>query len=137
MKIIICGSMAFSEQMLQLKSDLEAMGHEATVPHNAEKYVTRELSAENRQESTANKIAGNLIQEYYWAIRDADAVIIADYDKNGIKDYVGGNSFLEAGYAHALEKKLYFINGIPEMPYSDELRALQPMVLMGDLSRIL
>ena len=136
MKIIICGSMSFSPEMMDIKKHLEEMGHEAVLPHNTEKYVTQELSAESSQESTANKIAGNLIQKYYWEIQEADAVIIANYDKNGIPNYVGGNSFLEAGYAHALDKKLYFINDIPEMPYSDELRALQPLILLGDLSQI-
>jgi len=69
-------------------------------------------------------------------IADADAVIVANCDKGNIKNYIGGNSFLEAGFAHILNKKLYFLNNIPEMIYSDELRALQPVILNGDLSLI-
>ena len=33
------------------------------------------------------------------------------------------------GFAHVLNKKIYLLNNIPEMSYSDEIRAMQPIVL--------
>jgi hypothetical protein len=69
-------------------------------------------------------------------IKAADAVVVTNYDKKGIKNYIGGNSFLEAGFAHVMDKRLYFINDIPEMIYSDELRAFRPVILRGDLNKI-
>jgi len=59
-----------------------------------------------------------------------------NYDKRGIKNYIGGNSFLEMGFAHILQKKIFLLNGIPEIIYSDEIKAMQPTVLNGDLSKI-
>ena len=45
----------------------------------------------------------------YWAIiKDADAILVANFDKNGIKDYVGGNSFLEMGFTHVLKNRSIF-----------------------------
>ncbi|MCX6720703.1 MAG: hypothetical protein NTW11_02775 [Candidatus Staskawiczbacteria bacterium] len=136
MKIAICGSMSFSKEMVEIKKRLEEKGHEVLLPHDTEKYVSGELAFESGGESTMRKIAGNLIQEYFLEIKNNDAVVVANYDKNGIKNYVGGNSFLEAGFAHVLGKKLYFINDIPNMPYADEIKAMQPIILNGDLGKI-
>jgi len=138
MKIVICGSMKFSKEMLKIKENLNCLGFKnVVVPHNAEKYAADELGEETRHESTKNKIEKDLIRAYYNEIVSADAVIIANYSKNGVANYIGGNSFLEAAFAHVLNKKLYFLFDVPEMIYSDELRALQAVILDGDLAKIL
>jgi hypothetical protein len=108
MRFVVCGSMAFSKEMLELKIFLEESGHQVMVPYNADKYASGDISPESNFESTKNKIEGNLIQEYFFEIRNSDAVIVVNYEKKGIKNYIGGNSFLEAGFAHALDKKLFF-----------------------------
>jgi hypothetical protein len=137
MKIVICGSMKFSEEMLDLKLKLNSLGfNQVVVPRNTEKYAIKEKQFEVSSESVKNKIDHDLIREYYQEINSADAVLIANYDKNGVKNYVGGNSFLEAAFAHVLNKRLYFLNDIPEMSYSDEMKALQPIILNGDLNQI-
>lgn len=128
--------MSASKQIVKMKKVLERKGHEVFVPKNAEKYASGKLAMENNRESTEHKIEHNLIKKYYSLIEKSDAVIVTNYDKGSVKNYVGGNSFLEAGFAHALNKKLYFMNDIPDMTYSDELRALRPVVLKGDLSKI-
>lgn len=128
--------MSFSKEMLQLKSDLESLGFlDVVIPHNTERYASNEL-AETSHEAVKEKLDRDLIRSYYQEIASADAVIIANYDKNGIKNYIGGNSFLEAAFAHVFNKKLYFLFDIPEMMYSDELKVFQPIVLNGELKQI-
>jgi len=136
MKIVICGSMSASKQMIELEKMLKIKGYEVVLPKNADKYASKELQAESSHESIKHKIDHDLIREYYLTIKDADAVIIANYDKGNIKNYIGGNSFMEAGFAHVLNKKLYFMNDVPDLTYSDELKALQPIILNNDLSLI-
>lgn len=136
MRFVICGSMMFAKEMLDIKRFLEDAGHSVMVPYNAEKFVSGEFAPESSVEAAQKKIAGNLVQEYFLEIKAADAVIVANHEKKGIKNYIGGNSFLEAGFAHVLDKKLYFVNDIPEMIYSDELRAFRPIILKGDLKKI-
>lgn len=136
MKIVICGSMSVSKQMIEIEKNLEERGCEVVIPRNADKYASRELQAEGSYESTKNKIEHNLIREYYSMIKNADAVLVVNCDKGDIKNYIGGNSFLEAGFAHVLNKKLYFLNDIPDVAYGDELKALQPIILNNDLSLI-
>ncbi|MBI3413315.1 MAG: hypothetical protein HY051_04505 [Candidatus Aenigmarchaeota archaeon] len=52
-----------------------------------------------------------------------------NFDKKGIKNYIGGNTFLEMGFAHVLNKKIFIWNGVPSMPYTDEIIATQPFVM--------
>jgi len=136
MKIVICGSMSASKQMIEIEKLLKEKGYEVVLPARADRYASGDLQAEDSHEAIKNKVEYDLIREHYLSIKDADAVIIANYDKGDIKNYIGGNSFLEAGFAHVLNKKLYFVNDIPVMNYSDELYALQPIILNGDLSQI-
>lgn len=136
MKIVICGSMSLSDRMIEIEKMLVANGHDVVLPKSADKYASGELEMESAADSVRNKIGDDLIRGHYESIKDSDAVVIANYGKNRIANYIGGNSFLEAGFAHVLGKKLYFVNDIPEISYRDELLALQPIILHGDLSKI-
>jgi nucleoside 2-deoxyribosyltransferase len=136
MKIIICGSMSFSKEMLKIANKLKQNNHEVILPHNAEKYAEESLTSETSSKSTENKIKNDLIRGYYKEIKNADAILVTNFDKNNIKNYIGGNSFLEIGYAHVLNKLIFLLNNIPEMPYSEEIKAMQPLVINNDLSQI-
>lgn len=138
MKIVICGSMRFSKGMVKLKEELDSLGfRDVKLPYNTERYASGELNAETTKDSIRIKIEKDLIRNYFNEIKEADAVLVANYDKAGIKNYIGGNSFLEAAFACVLNKDLYFLFDIPEMIYTDELKALQPVILNGDLSKII
>ena len=136
MKIVICGSMSSSVEMLAAKNELVRMGHEVVLPHDTELYATQVLKSETAHESTQNKIQGDLIRKYFEIIKNSDAVLVVNLDKNGVSHYIGGNSFLEIAFGHVLGKEVYILNELPEMSYLDELRAMQPTILYGDLSRL-
>ena len=87
-------------------------------------------------ESTEEKIIDDLIRGYFEEIKSSDAVLAVNEDKNGILNYIGGNTFLEIGFAHVLDKKIYLLNDIPEVSYKAEIIAMQPIVLNGDLKKI-
>lgn len=136
MKIVICGSMSVSKEMLQMKLNLEKLDHRVILPKGTEKYASEEKKCENRNESTQNKIDDDLIRSYFEIIEKADAVIAANYNKKHRKNYLGGNTFLEIGFAHVLDKKIYLMNPIPNISYADEIKAMKPVILNGDLSKI-
>ena len=62
--------------------------------------------------------------------------MIANYDKNNIKGYIGGNTLMEMGLAFFLKKKIYLLNEIPELSYKEEILGVLPIILNGDLSKI-
>lgn len=135
MKIVICGSMSASKQMIEAEKFFKNKGYEVVVPRNTDLYAAGKLQTESNCESTKNKIDNDLIRKNYSNILNSDIVMVMNCDKGDIKNYIGGNSFLEAGFAHVLNKKLYFLNDVPDMIYADELRAMQPIILYGDLMK--
>ena len=136
MKIAICGSMQLSKKMIEIKNDLEKMGHKVLVPLHAEKYAEFGMSDNEIGESAKRKIDQNLIRDYFDKIKDNDVLLVVNESLKGIDNYIGGNSFLEIGFAQVLDKKIFLLNPIPEIGYKDEIVAMQPIILKGDLSKI-
>ncbi|MBP6921056.1 hypothetical protein KBB89_00725 [Candidatus Gracilibacteria bacterium] len=139
MKITICGSIKFTENMSQISGQLLKNGHETELPLTSIKILSGELTLEEferESEGENRKIQDDVIRKYYEKIKESEAILVANYDKNGIRNYIGGNTFLEIGFAYVLNKKIFLFNEIPEIGYSDEIKAMQPVILGGDLSKI-
>ena len=136
MKISICGSMQFSGEIITLKNGLEDIGHFVNLPKFSEEYAKMDSIDHIITESARNKIEHDLIRKYFEVISGSDAVLVANLTKNGVKNYIGGNSFLEMGFAFVLEKGIYLLNPVPDMHYKDEILAMQPVVIHGDLTKI-
>lgn len=136
-KIVICGSMSASKEMMEAAEYLKSKGYEVTVPHGADMYASGEKAPETDSESTENKRSGGLIRAYYDEIKEADAVLLMNVPKRGISGYIGGNAFLEYGFAHVLDKIIYLMFPYNETsPYVAEMAAMDAHVIDGDLSKI-
>ncbi len=142
MKIVICSSVSFAEEIMKIKETLEKRGFEVVIPEGLADYINdpelNRASGWGTLEGAERKIKNNLIQRYYEEIKTSDTILVVNKDKNGIKNYLGGNSFLEMGYAHVLNKPIYVLNPLPEelKVFYQELVAMQPTVINGDLSQI-
>lgn len=136
MKIVVCGSMSSAVQMVDAEKELLQNHHEVILPKFTKEFAEKVFAEETSHESTKNKIEHDLIRGYFEKIKNADAVLVVNIDKKGIRHYIGGNAFLEMGFAHCLNKKIFLLNDIPKMIYTDELLAMQPVILNGDLSKI-
>jgi len=140
MKIAICGSLVFTYEMERLAKDLHQLGFEVFLPLTSERILRGDVTLEEiKAEKLSGKITervikNNSIRAYCEVIKNSDAILLANYDKNGVKNYIGGNAFLEMGYAHILEKPIFILNDIPDLSYTDEIREMQPIVLNGNLS---
>jgi len=75
----------------------------------------------------------------HWnVIQNCDVVLVLNYDRNGVKNYIGGNTFLEMGFAYILNKPIYLLNPIPEIPYyKTEIIAMKPVVIEGNLNKVI
>jgi diphthamide synthase subunit DPH2 len=142
MKITICASIQFTPKIKEIADSLKKYGHEVTIPDGAERIINGEISLEeflNNVENGENskvKIKHDLIRRYFQKIKDTDAILVLNFTKKGIDNYIGGNTFLEMGFAYVLNKKIFLYNPIPEMHYKDELVTMQPIVLHQDLEKI-
>jgi predicted RNA-binding protein with PUA domain len=134
MKIVLCGSMTFAQKMIQTKNDLITLRHEPNLNELIEGYVKKDPSVS--EAIIENKIKYDVIKVYFEEIKNSDAIIVINEEKNGVKGYIGGNAFLEIGFAYVLGKKIFLLNDIPNLPIKDEIIAMKPIVLNGDLSQV-
>jgi len=136
MKIGVIGSMQYTEKMLELRDKLINLGHDAFVTNLATPFVGK-TDEEKEVIKLQQKNNMDAIREFWKLMQGADAVLVANYDKHGIKNYIGGNTFLEIGFAHVLNQKIFMLNPIPDMPYyKTEIVAMKPIVIEGDLTSI-
>ncbi len=137
MTITICGSMQFHRQMREVKQSLETAGHTVYVPKSIDLMDTagyvHPMEDEERIEA---KIEHDFIREHFRKIEKADAILVLNFDKKGVTNYIGGNTFLEMGLAFWLGKTIYLLYPIPEMDYKTEMHAMQPVILGGDITHI-
>lgn len=139
MKITLCGSSTFKEDMVYYKKRLNGMRHEAILHPHYEAFVKGEkqdLWKRVLKEHAAVKKEQNYIMWYYNAIKNSDAILVINMDKKGQRFYIGGNTLMEIAFAYVNKKKIFLINPIPEISYKDELLAMEPKVIFCDLSEI-
>jgi nucleoside 2-deoxyribosyltransferase len=140
MKITICSSLDFTNAIKEIADSLISMGHEVIIPMTAEMILNNQVGfGQIIREKENGEIAKRIIEQdtiryYYKKIQESDAILVLNYEKKGVSGYIGGSVFLEMGFAHALGKKIFLLNPIPEMHYRDEIKAMQPLILNGDLS---
>ncbi|MFC1789819.1 hypothetical protein ACFLYY_02505 [Patescibacteria group bacterium] len=136
MKILICGSMTCSKKMIETEKGLLELKHKVVLPSHTKEYAELDSFEKMHSESAKNKIKEDLIRDYYNKIKDSDAILVVNEKRNEIDNYIGGNSFLEMGFAHVLNKKIFLLNEIPKVSYKDEIEVMRPVVLNGDLGRV-
>ena len=136
MKIGIIGSMQYTEQMLAMRDKLNTLGHEAFVTDLHKAFIGK-TDEEKEEIKIHQKNNLDAIREFWNMMQGADAVLVLNLDKNGIKNYIGGNTFLEIGFAHVLNQKIFLLNPVPDIQfYKTEIEAMRPIVINGDLSLI-
>lgn len=131
MKIFLICSKAFYGKLEEYKNKLEEMGHEVVLPNC---YDAPETESKYRGTKGHSERKAKMIKHSEDVIKQLDAVLVLNFDKNGQKNYIGGATFLEIYDAFRLGKKIYFINELPEGMLKDELIGFSPVILNGDLS---
>jgi hypothetical protein len=135
MKITICGSMFFSKEMLQVKSELEKAKHIAFVPSDINDCVKNpDLAAD-----VEHCLRTNVQEECFNNVANSDAILVLNYKRNGIEGYIGGATLMEIGIAQHLKKKIFLLNPPPkveDLRYSVEIQIAKPIILNGNLNLI-
>ena len=141
MKIYVLGSTSFMKEMVDAKNKLCALGFDGWIHPHYEAFVRGEkkehIARWQNGERAALKRENNYFHEHYKHILESDAVLIVNGEKHGIKNYIGGNVLMEMGQAYVNHKKIFFLNDMPSgLSYMDEIEAMDPICLLGDLSNI-
>jgi len=69
-------------------------------------------------------------------IQKNDAVLVLNFEKHGVKNYIGGATFLEMYDAFRLGKKIFMYNNVPGGILKDEAIGFDPVIIDGDLGMI-
>lgn len=128
--------MQFHKEMETTRDALLARGFRVYVPGEVDDLRKNEFYMKSDDDRIEAKIEYDLIREHFRKVKIADVVLILNYEKKGIEGYIGGNTFLEMGYAFGLGKQVYLLNPIPKMDYYTEMVAIQPIVLHGNLKKL-
>ena len=135
-------SLDFAWEVEKISNELTTLGYKVSIPFTIEKIINRKMSLKNvlkhkkQNDFFIYTRDNDLIKRNFDRINQANAVLILNLDKNGIKNYIGGNTFLEIGLAHVLGKKIFLYNQIPNMIYTDEIKAMNPTVINQQLNKI-
>jgi hypothetical protein len=136
MKIAICSSMVFTEQMLEAQCKLEELGHECFLSKFAQAFIGK-TEKEKEELTFFYKTEKDAIREFWETIKDCDSVLALNFDRRGVRYYIGGNTFLELGFAYVLHKRIFLMNPIPEIIfYKSEIEAMKPIIIYGDFTQI-
>lgn len=142
MKIYVLGSTTFMKEMVESKNKLRELGYDGWIHPTYEALVRGDMPdylgrLAKKEERAAIKRENNYLKVYYQHILESDAVLIVNLEKNGINNYIGGNALIEMGQAYVNDKKIFLLKDIPtELPYRDEIEAMDPLCLHGDLNNI-
>lgn len=146
MKITICGSIAFINEMTNIKKKLEQLGHSVDMPPievedgsgnmiSALDYYKIRRQTENNEKWVWDRKEWAM-KKHFSKVAWSDAILVLNYEKNSINGYVGANTFLEMGLAFHLKKKIFMLNPIPEAGYKEEILGMKPAVINNDLAKI-
>ena len=135
MKICICCSLSFTDEVKKIADRLHELGHEVLLPNGVIVDAIHKPDFDPVEAKRGNGY--DFVREHFKKIEESDAMLVCNFTKNGIDNYVGANTFLEMGFAYYVKKPIYALNPLPDYKYiNDELLNFDVMVINGDLSEI-
>ena len=144
MKITICSSAFFTKDTYKIKQKLEEKEHEVFVYPQEIKVNGKIIHITDyykmRKDNLTDdllKIKTMLIDRHIERIKNSDAILVLNLDKDGENGYIGGNTFLEMGIAYYLNKKIFLWRKPSEnLSYYEEIMALNPIIINENIEEI-
>lgn len=139
MKVMISGSMAFSKEMMETKKALEALGHVVLVPHDIETHLENPDFVDDLQHNLPYAQETDIMRKCFALVAESDGVLVLNLDRKGISGYIGTSTLMEIGLAYYLQKKLFLYKDIPhwdEVRWAHEINIMQPVIIHGDLKKV-
>jgi hypothetical protein len=135
MKILIICSKRFYGRIPPIKSALEQKGHVVELPNCFDDSGAEERMRNQGRKEHAEWKAG-MFNRSAGVIAAQDAVLVLNFEKDGQANYIGGATFIEMYDAFRMGKKIFLHNDIPEGMLKDEIIAFSPIVIEGNLSKV-
>ena len=129
------------KEMVEVTNKLMALGIDSFIHEDYRDLVSgkkqHQIDAWVAGEKARIKKENDYFRQHYKHILESDAILIVNNIKNGVENYIGGNVLMEMGQAYVNNKKIFFLYSMPtELTYQDEIEAMQPICLNGDLEKL-
>lgn len=135
--IVICSSASFYELAVGVRDELHKLGYEVIVPKNVDVMLDSDDFDVSHYKDVFKETKSELIRSHFEEIAKGDAILVLNYEKHGMKNYIGGNVLMEMGIAFYLRKLIFILNEVPEdSAFLDEILGLAPAVLHGKLASL-
>lgn len=135
MKIFICASKHFYDKVNNVKNELELAGHTIALPNSFDDPFAEE-KAKTLSHADHKKFKAEMFELQNKKVAENDGILVLNFEKNGVPNYIGGAVFMEMIKAFELGKKIFIFNPVPNNILKDEIEGLDPFVIDGDLSLI-
>ena len=135
MKLFIACSKHFYNRIPEIALELERAGHQVSMPNSYDESLMEEEMKERGLEAHV-QWKSEMLKKDEENIAPNDAILVLNFEKRGQPNYIGGATFLEIYESWKRDKKIFLYNDIPDNIFSDELVGIAPVVLNGDLRRI-
>ncbi|MEK7473763.1 MAG: hypothetical protein AAB668_03510 [Patescibacteria group bacterium] len=153
MKITICGSIGFYQDMELARDRLVQNGHLVKIPEltletpaefgGGRKIYFRECIERNGgidafpPDHQIWDLKEGAINDHFEKIDWADAILVVNHEKRGIAGYIGGNTLIEIGVAFYRKKKIYILNPVSsELSYKQEVLGMKPAFINGNFALV-
>jgi nucleoside 2-deoxyribosyltransferase len=131
MKITVCSSMTFIDHVKKVAQELTNRGFAVEFP-SPEGVQFLDTTTEAEKVTAKRKLA----DDHFARIRESDAILVVNDEKNGVAGHVGASAMLEIGAARILNVPVYLLNEPAKSAANyDELMA-NCEIMYDDLSKI-
>lgn len=139
MKIMILGSMAFIKDIVNVKKQLDNLGHTALIPHGTEPHLIDNKFVEKLGDNLEYCIKNNIMKKNFDMVEQSDAILVLNPKRNSTEGYIGVSVLMEMAVAHHLNKNIFIFNDIPHYDkarWAQEVMIMQPIFINRDLTQI-
>lgn len=140
--ITICSSASFYKQAVDIEAQLTERGYHVLLPITAVRMKASgdfEVSHVKTWYADANDYhkKAALMRGHFEKVARGDAILVLNYEKHAVQNYIGGNVLMEMSLAFWLKKPIFILNEYPKgSAFEEEIKGMEPILLHGDLAAL-
>lgn len=140
--ITICSSASNYRNVLEIEKQLKLLGFGVKIPKTANLMkknndfdVTHYKTWFKNKDDYSKKT--KLMLGHFKKVIESDAILVTNYEKNGIPGYIGGNTLMEMTLAFVNKKPIFLLNPIDEnLGIKEEVYGMNSIFINGNLTLI-
>jgi UDP-N-acetylglucosamine:LPS N-acetylglucosamine transferase len=140
--ITICASVAHYKYLFDIQKELRALGYTVIIPKTA--YLMKRNNNFDvnfyktwYKDKSDYKKKTQLIKAHFKEVLKSDAILVVNFEKNGLPGYIGGNVLMEMTLAFHYKKPIFIYHHISEdLSIKEEVYGMEPIFIDEDLLKI-